>query len=126
MTEHSPVWTIDALDSIAREANRQIRQEISEALGEKANYPTVSPAAVRIILNIAASNLAADHDTLVEANQQSDKDWLAMYKAIAQTTADATEWELADDATLMEEFDPWDVLRAMLDEMGATNAPPMG
>ena len=51
--------------------------------------------------------------------QQQDKDWLAMLRAIAKL-ADKMEaskaepdnkWCDADDATLLEQFDPWQTLR---------------
>lgn len=45
--------TIDALDRIARKTNSLIRDEITEAFGEKYSYPTVSPAAVRLMLQVA-------------------------------------------------------------------------
>jgi hypothetical protein len=48
-----PQLTIPALDEIARRTNHAIRDEIVEVLGEKASYPTVSPAAVKIVLDIA-------------------------------------------------------------------------
>lgn len=51
--------------------------------------------------------------------QQCSKDWLAMMRAVAEVAdtinshseSPDNEWGLADDATLLEQFDPWQALR---------------
>lgn len=47
-----------------------------------------------------------------EERRQSGKDWLALVRAIAAIN-DTDEWALADDATLLEQFDPWQALREL-------------
>lgn len=53
--------------------------------------------------------------------EQWDKDWSELLKRLARLS-DAMglqgEWGLADDETLLEQFDPWAVLETMLDDYG--------
>lgn len=82
------------------------------------------PDGVQIMERTAAPQPA------LEQVKQQDSDWLAMLRAIAKLAdrleADKTEpdnaWCDADDATLMEQFDPWQTLReveAALATLGA-------
>jgi hypothetical protein len=63
----------------------------------------------------------ATYDKLRETLAQHNADWLAMLKAVAQLSdvmgLDEADWGLAGDDILLEQFDPWVVLRTAVTKM---------
>lgn len=51
------------------------------------------------------------HKQSVETQNQARKNWIALLRAIASTDA---EWKDADDASLMEQFDPYEAIHQQL------------